>query len=265
MAQILNGREASARYRQTLEKTQCAPCLAVIQVGEDEASSVYVGRKRKACASLGWECLHVHLPGKCSTQDVLDVISELGADDAVHGIMVQLPVSEEIDLDRVIDMIPLNKDVDGFKSGSPYVPCTALGIVKLLEYYNIPVAGKHAVVVGRSTIVGLPAASSLLAGDATVTICHSKTADLAAHTRQADILVVAAGKPNLITADMVKPGAVVIDAGMNRVDGKLVGDVDFEAVKDVAEWITPVPGGVGPMTVTGLLINTLEACKAVST
>lgn len=261
MPQILDGREVARYYREALGKVRCAPCLAVVQVGDDEASDAYIRSKYRAFEELGWGFRYVHLPGDCVTADVVDTVERLAADDGVHGVIVQLPLPEGIDKDAALNVIPAHKDVDGFGCKA-YMPCTAIGIGLMLKYYGIPITGKHAVVVGRSDIVGSPAALMLLAEDATVTVCHSKTLDLAAHTRQADILVVATGKPHLITADMVKPGAVVIDAGISRVDGKLVGDVDFDKVKDVAGWITPVPGGVGPMTVTGLLINTLQACRS---
>ena len=262
MPQILDGHEVARYYREALGKVRCAPCLAVVQVGDDPASDAYIRGKRRAFEALGWGFRHVHLPGDCMTANVVDTVERLAADDGVHGVIVQLPLPEGIDKDAVLGTIPPEKDVDGFGCGALYMPCTALGIRQMLKHYSIPIAGKHAVVVGRSDIVGSPTALMLLAEDATVTICHSKTPDLAAHTRQADILVVAVGRPQMITADMVKPGAVVIDAGISRVDGKLVGDVDFDKVKDVAGWITPVPGGVGPMTVTGLLINTLQACRS---
>lgn len=261
MARILDGREVARYYREALEKVRCSPCLAVVQVGDDPASNAYIRSKRRAFEELGWGFRHAHLPADCMTVNVVDTVQALGADDGVHGVIVQLPLPEGIDKDAVIGAIPLHKDVDGFGC-EMYIPCTALGIRQMLKHYSIPIAGKHAVVVGRSDIVGAPTALMLLAEDATVTICHSKTPDLAVHTRQADILVVAVGKPQMITAEMVKPGAVVIDAGINRVDGKLVGDVDYDKVKAVAGWITPVPGGVGPMTVTGLMINTLQACRS---
>lgn len=264
MAKIMDGRKVALFCKEYIHRSipaNLTPCLAVIQVGNDLAGTVYVRNKRKAFEDMGWGFRHIVLP-ECSTDGIKHFIRELNADASVHGIIVQLPLPSTIDTEEVLAEISPDKDVDGFNHASAFVPCTTFGIMQMLAYYGIQIEGKHAVVVGRSDIVGKPTAKNLLANNATVTMCHSYTPDLAEHTRMADILVVAAGKPKLITADMVKPGAVVIDVGINRVDGKLVGDVDFDTVKDVAGWITPVPGGVGVMTVASLLFNTLIAAKA---
>ena len=245
-------------------------CLAVILVGEDPASKVYVNNKIKGCAEVGFESRKVVLPETASQDEVLAVIKELNADPAVNGILLQLPLPKGLDEQPLLAAIDPNKDVDGLHvvqrgrlfCGLPaLLPCTPYGIMQLLKTYDIDPQGKRAVVIGRSNLVGKPLAIMLLNANATVTICHSRTVDLPAVAREADILVAAVGKANFVTADMVKDGAVVIDVGINRVDGKLVGDVDFEAVAPKCSYITPVPGGVGPMTVTMLLANTLEAYK----
>ena len=247
------------------------PGLAVILVGDDAASAVYVRNKIKACAEHGLHSVYEHYPATLSEADLLGRIHALNADPAIHGILVQMPLPGHIDPHRVIESIATAKDVDGFSvhsagsllAGLPGLrPATPYGCMKLIESTGIDVRGKHAVVIGRSNTVGKPMALLLLQANATVTVCHSATPDLAAHTRHADIVVVAVGRRQVLRADMVKPGAVVIDVGMNRNDqGKLCGDVDFDGVREVAGWITPVPGGVGPMTITMLLVNTLQAAE----
>ncbi|RCS59911.1 bifunctional methylenetetrahydrofolate dehydrogenase/methenyltetrahydrofolate cyclohydrolase FolD [Parvibium lacunae] len=247
------------------------PGLVVILVGADPASSVYVKNKIKACEDVGIYSVFEHLPATASEEELLDVIQAYNDDDSIQGILVQLPLPAHLDAHKVIEAIAAEKDVDGFHlssvgalvTGKPlFRPCTPYGVMKMLEAHEIPLRGAHAVVVGASNIVGKPMAMLLLQAGATVTICNSKTKDLAHHTKQADILIAAVGKPNMITSSMVKPGAVVIDVGINRLpDGKLVGDVDFNSVKYVAGYLTPVPGGVGPMTITMLLTNTVEAAE----
>lgn len=247
----------------------------MILVGENPASQVYVRNKVKACQDSGIHSVMEKYPADLSEAALLERIDALNRDPRIHGILVQLPLPAQIDAHKVIEAIAPEKDVDGFHisnagllmTGQPlFRPCTPYGVMKMLESIAYPVRGAHAVVVGASNIVGKPQAMLLLQAGATVTICNSKTRDLGHHTRQADILVAATGKRNLITADMVKPGAVVIDVGMNRDDqGKLCGDVDFAPVKEVAGHITPVPGGVGPMTITMLLVNTVEAAERTET
>lgn len=246
------------------------PVLATMLVGEDPASEVYIANKHRACEETGMESRHRSLPGDATEAEVLEQVRELGEDGEVDGILVQLPVPAQIDPDQVIASIPPSKDVDGLTpvnagllaSGSPgMVPCTPAGVVDLLVRTGVEVRGSRAVVVGRSNLVGRPVANLLLDLDATVTICHSKTTDLAGVCREADILVAAVGIPGLIEADWVKPGATVIDVGINRTDEGLVGDVDFESVSEVAGAITPVPGGVGPMTIAHLMANTLKAAR----
>ncbi|MCL1824750.1 MAG: bifunctional methylenetetrahydrofolate dehydrogenase/methenyltetrahydrofolate cyclohydrolase FolD [Betaproteobacteria bacterium] len=250
------------------------PGLAVILAGEDPASQVYVRNKVNACEAAGIFSLKIDAPADVSQETLLAKINELNHDPAIHGILVQLPLPRHIDEETVLEAIAPEKDVDGFHAvnigalaqGNPrFIPCTPYGVMKMLEANRIDPAGKEAVVIGRSNIAGKPMAMLLLNANATVTVCHSKTRDLAAHARRADILVAAVGKPRFVTADMVKPGAVVIDVGINRLPveegGKLCGDVDFEAVKETASLITPVPGGVGPMTITMLLANTIEAAE----
>lgn len=247
------------------------PCLAVISVGDDAASQVYVRNKRNACAQMNMRFIEKHLPADCKSEDLESIIDELNRDRSVNGIILQLPLPAHLDELHFIERISPIKDVDGLTSTNTgylvqgqaeklYIPCTPCGILNLLWHYGIrDFAGKHVVVVGRSRLVGRPLMELIVHRDGTITVCHSKTADLAHFTRQADILIVAVGKPKFITADMVKPGAVVVDVGINRVDGKLCGDVDFDAVKEIASHITPVPGGVGVMTVTALLWNTITA------
>jgi methylenetetrahydrofolate dehydrogenase (NADP+)/methenyltetrahydrofolate cyclohydrolase len=252
------------------------PTLAAVLVGDDPASEVYVRNKRTACERVGLESRLFRLPASTTQDELLTLISKLNKakDEPVHGILVQLPLPKHIATTRILHAVSPRKDVDGFHpenvgrlvEGSPrFVPCTPLGIQQLLVRNGLPTAGKEVVVVGRSNTVGKPMALLLMqpgeGGDATVTICHSRTPDLGAITRRAEILIVAAGKPGLVTADMVRPGAVVVDVGIHRVASGLVGDVDFDGVSQVAGWITPVPGGVGPLTVTMLLANTLAAAR----
>ncbi|HTH40375.1 MAG TPA: bifunctional methylenetetrahydrofolate dehydrogenase/methenyltetrahydrofolate cyclohydrolase FolD [Rhodocyclaceae bacterium] len=277
-AQIIDGKALAKslrvqfRERVTQLKTQgVIPGLAVILVGENPASKVYVGNKVKACEECGVASFHHSLPAEASEADVLALIARLNADPTVHGILVQLPLPPHIDVRRVLEAIAVDKDVDGFHlynvgglvvGNTIFPPCTPYGVQLLLETTGIDVTGKNAVIVGASNIVGKPMALMLLQKEATVTICHAKTRDLAQHTILADILIVAAGKPGLIVPQMVKQGAIVIDVGINRLpDNRIVGDVDFEGVKEKASWITPVPGGVGPMTVTMLIENTLRSAE----
>jgi methylenetetrahydrofolate dehydrogenase (NADP+)/methenyltetrahydrofolate cyclohydrolase len=277
-AQIINGTLLSQTLRADVARRAAAltakgrqPGLAVVLVGDSPASQVYVRNKVKACEDNGLHSVMEKYDATLSEAMLLERIAALNADPKIHGILVQLPLPAHIDAHKVLEAIAPEKDVDGFHisnagllmTGQPlFRPCTPYGVMKMLESIDYPVRGAHAVVVGASNIVGKPQAMLLLQAGATVTICNSKTRDLGYHTRHADILVVATGKRNIVTADMVKPGAVVIDVGMNRDDnGKLCGDVDFEHAKEVAGWITPVPGGVGPMTITMLLVNTIEAAE----
>lgn len=276
---IISGTELSARLKAEmaaqmpqLEKEYGrVPCLAVILVGENPASQSYVKGKIKACEVVGMKSLLVTMPATASEAELLDKIAELNADKDVDGVLVQLPLPQGIDESKVIDAISVEKDVDGFHPSNVaklwlnepcILPCTPKGIMKMIEETGIQVKGKKAVVVGRSNIVGKPVAKLLLDANATVTIAHSRTADLGAVCREADILVAAVGRESIITADMIKPGAVVIDVGVNRgADGKLHGDVDFAGAVEVAGAITPVPGGVGPMTICMLMSNTIECFK----
>ncbi len=247
------------------------PGLAVILVGEDPASQVYVRNKVKACEDSGLHSVFEKYEATLSQADLLARIAALNADETIHGILVQMPLPKHIDPHAVIEAIAASKDVDGYSTlsagelmtGAPgFNPCTPFGCMKLIESTGINLRGKHAVVIGRSNTVGKPMALMLLAAHATVTICHSATDNIKQHTLQADVVVAAVGRRNVLTADMVKPGAIVIDVGMNRDDnGKLCGDVDFAAIKEVASYITPVPGGVGPMTITMLLVNTLNSAE----
>ncbi|HLX01804.1 MAG TPA: bifunctional methylenetetrahydrofolate dehydrogenase/methenyltetrahydrofolate cyclohydrolase FolD [Trinickia sp.] len=247
------------------------PGLAVVLVGDNPASEVYVRNKVKACEDNGIFSSYDRYPATLCEADLLARIDELNRDPKIHGILVQLPLPKHIDSHKVIEAIAPEKDVDGFHvanagallTGKPlFRPCTPYGVMKMFAAYGIDLKGANAVVIGRSNIVGKPMALLLLEAGATVTICHSKTRDIAAHTKNADVIVAATGLRNIVTADMVKPGAAVIDVGMNRDEaGKLCGDVDFAAVKEVAGFITPVPGGVGPMTITMLLVNTIEAAE----
>ena len=279
-AHIIDGRQLSHRLRQDygqrvqqLVAKGITPGLAVILVGENPASQVYVKNKVLACQEIGMHSLLMQFDSGMTQSQLLSEIERLNTDPSIHGILVQLPLPKQIDPQAVIQAISAQKDVDGFHLESAgalmcgakgYWPCTPHGCLKMLDSIGYDLTGKHAVVVGRSNIVGKPMALMLLQRNATVSICHSQTANLKALTLQADVLVAAVGIRHLITADMVKPGAVVIDVGMNRDDqGKLCGDVDFEAVKQVASFITPVPGGVGPMTITMLLANTLDAAQSI--
>ena len=277
-AQILDGKALAAEIRSEV-KTQVAAlaekgvstALAVILVGDDSASQVYVRNKIKACADTGIRSLEFRMPAETTQQQLLAKIAELNADESVDGILVQLPLPKQINADAVISAIDPAKDVDGFHVANAgalvtgkqgFVPCTPFGVMRLIEKSGVNPRGKSAVIVGRSNIVGKPMALLLLAADATVTVAHSRTPDLSAVTRNADILVAAVGRAKLIKADMVKPGAVVIDVGMNRDEnGKLCGDVDFSEVKAIAGSITPVPGGVGPMTIAMLMQNTVLAAQ----
>lgn len=254
-----------------LAREGIVPALAVILVGDDPASQVYVGKKISACEERGLRSVMERHPADLSEAELLERIARLNADDSIHGILVQMPLPKHIDPGKVIEAIATSKDVDGYSvlsagelmAGLPgFRPCTPYGCMKLIESTGLDLRGKHAVVIGRSNTVGKPMALLLLQANATVTVCHSATADLGVHTRQADVVVVAVGRRNTLTADMVKPGAVVIDVGMNRNEqNKLAGDVDFAGVREVAGHITPVPGGVGPMTVTMLLVNTVESAE----
>jgi methylenetetrahydrofolate dehydrogenase (NADP+)/methenyltetrahydrofolate cyclohydrolase len=277
-AQRIDGNALSQKLRaevtsrtQVLKAKGITPGLAVILVGENPASQVYVRNKVKACQDSGLHSLLEKYAEDMTEKALLDRIESLNQDPSIHGILVQLPLPKHIDSQKVIEAISPHKDVDGFHiasagalmTGMPgFWPCTPYGCMKMLESIGYDLKGKHAVVIGRSNIVGKPMAMMLLQKNATVTICHSATPDLKAMTLQADVIVAAVGKRNVLTADMVKPGAVVLDVGMNRNDeGKLCGDVDFDGVEKVASYITPVPGGVGPMTITLLLVNTLEAAE----
>jgi len=288
-AQIIDGKQTAAEMREEMktelaalkEQHNLVPGLAVVLVGEDPASQVYVRNKKKTCDELGILSLEHRLPADTPEQDLLDLVDELNGDDRVHGILVQLPLPDHIDETKILLAIRPDKDVDGFHPvnvgkmliGEPaFLPCTPHGVQVLLVRSGVDPSGKHVVIVGRSNIVGKPVAAILMqkkdGANATVTVCHSRTKDLAEVTRQGDILVAAIGRPQMVTADMVKPGAAVIDVGVNRIEDssrksgyRLVGDVDFEAVKEVAGYITPVPGGVGPMTITMLMANTIESAK----
>jgi len=277
-ASIIDGNVLSAQLRadvmrraDALKARGITPGLAVLLVGENQASQVYVRNKVKACADAGLHSVLERHDADMTEAALLARIDALNKDPAIHGILVQLPVPKHIDANKVIEAIAPEKDVDGFHIASAgalmvgqpgFVPCTPYGCMKMLESIGYDLRGKHAVVIGRSNIVGKPMAMLLLQKNATVTICHSGTADLKAMTLQADVIVAAVGKVNVLTADMVKPGAVVIDVGMNRnAEGKLCGDVDYPGVREVAGHITPVPGGVGPMTITMLLVNTLESAE----
>jgi methylenetetrahydrofolate dehydrogenase (NADP+)/methenyltetrahydrofolate cyclohydrolase len=275
-ATLLDGKALAASIRAEARNALAAlgvrPGLAVVLVGDDPASRVYVRNKVRACEETGiYSELHA-LPADTGETEVLERVQALNRDSRIHGILVQLPLPAAFDTARVLAAVSPRKDVDGFHAENlgalvagraKLVPCTPAGILRLLDHAAIPIAGRHAVVIGRSTIVGKPAALLLLQRDATVTICHSKTQDLGDQARCADILVVAAGRPKLVGAEMVKPGACVIDVGTHRLpDGSLVGDVDFAAAREVAGWITPVPGGVGPMTVAMLIVNTIAAAGA---
>lgn len=277
-AQIIDGKALAKSLRikfrdrvRLLQDRGITPGLAVILVGDNPASRVYVGNKVKACEECGVTSFHHSLAADTPESEILSLIAKLNGDSTVHGILIQLPLPPQIDVRRVLEAISVNKDVDGFHlynvgglvvGNTIFPPCTPYGVQLLLETTGVDVVGKNVVIVGASNIVGKPMALMLLQKEATVTICHAKTRDLAQHTILADILIVAAGKPGLIVPQMVKQGAIVIDVGINRLpDGKIVGDVDFAGVKKKAAWITPVPGGVGPMTVTMLIENTLRSAE----
>ncbi len=276
-AQLLDGKTMSNELREklalrveNLKARGVTPGLAVILVGEDPASQIYVKNKGLGCAQVGMHSVTIRLPETTTQQELETQIDQLNGDAPIYGILVQLPLPAGLDEEAALARIAPEKDVDGFhvvNAGKLFtgqkgvVACTPKGAMEMIRRTGIDLSGKEAVVVGRSNIVGKPMAMLLLQQNATVTMCHSRTQHLAEHTRRADVLVAAVGKPRFITADMVKPGAIVIDVGINRVDGKVVGDVDFDAVKEVASWITPVPGGVGRMTITMLLENTIEAAE----
>ena len=276
-AKILDGKKLASEIKvevkertERLKERGVTPGLAVVLVGEDPASKVYVGQKEKGCRDAGFASFLHRLPETTTQGELLALIERLNSDRTVHGILVQLPLPRHIDSDAVLSAIRPGKDVDGFHpvnigrlvSGLPSCePCTPKGIMRLLKSAEIPLSGKEAVIIGRSNIVGKPVAMMLLAESATVTICHSRTEELADHARRADILIAAVGKPRFVTGDMVKEGAVVVDVGINRLEEGLVGDVDYEAAAERASWITPVPGGVGPMTIAMLLENTLEQAE----
>ena len=275
---LIDGKAISAKCKsETAEEIKAltadgrrAPCLAVILVGEDPASQVYVRNKKRACEAVGITSLEYLLDADTTEEKLLELIDFLNKDETVDGILVQMPVPKQIDPDHVIEAISADKDVDAFHAynvgklftGSPrFQPCTPAGVMRLLKEYGVEIKGKHCVVVGRSNIVGKPMGALLLAEDGTVTTCHSRTTNLKEITKQADILVAACGRPHMITADMVKDGAVLVDVGINRVGDKLLGDIDFDACAEKASFITPVPGGVGPMTIAILMQNTLTSYK----
>ena len=277
MSNIIDGKLVASSVKQAvkqeveeLHKKHIKPCLAVILVGENPASLVYVNNKQKTCNELGIESKSIIISEDFGQENLLDVIQDLNEDPTVNGILCQLPLPAGYDEQAVIEAINPTKDVDAFHpinvgrivtGDYAFLPCTPAGIMEMLQYYNIGISGKECVVVGRSNIVGKPMSMLLLHKNGTVTIAHSKTKDLSEVCRRADILVAAVGKPKFITADMVKDGAVVIDVGINRIDGKLCGDVDFENVSRKTSWITPVPGGVGPMTIAMLIFNTLKSAE----
>ncbi len=278
MAEILNGKELAKKIRtnlkvevEELKKQKKYPKLAVIMVGNDQASSIYVKNKSKACDEIGIDFEEYLLPEETTMQELLSLITKLNGEKEVKGILLQSPIPAHLDIQKAFETINPKKDVDGFHPISvgqacigqdTFIPCTPLGIVRLLEEYKIPIEGKNVVILGRSNIVGKPLMQCMLKKNATVTICHSKTRNIQEITKQADILIVAIGKPKFITEEMVKENAVVIDVGMNRLEnGKLCGDIDFEGVEKKASYITPVPGGVGPMTIAMLMQNVVKATK----
>lgn len=277
-AKVIDGKALASQIRAELSQRSDAlmqrgkqATLVVVLVGEDPASQVYVRNKINACREVGIQSREIILPVETSSDALLEQINQLAQDDDIDGILVQLPLPEHIDEKQILAAIPAHKDVDGFHAlnagalsqGNPqFIPCTPYGVMKMLEQTGVDLNGLEAVVVGRSNIVGKPMAQLLTAAGATVTLCHSKTRDLAFHTRRADLLVAAIGRPKMISANMIKPGAILIDVGINRdQSGKLCGDLDYESCSKVAGWVTPVPGGVGPMTITMLLTNTLEAVE----
>ena len=279
MAELIDGKKVSQRIREEVardveklrDETVITPGLAAVLVGDNPASEIYVRNKRKACEQVGIYSEEYKLPKETTQSELLSLIDQLNHNEKIHGILVQLPLPEQIKSTKILRSVSPSKDVDGFHpenvgllvEGNPrFISCTPNGIMKMLDFYDVEIKGKEAVVVGRSNIVGKPTAILLLHRHATVTICHSRTIRLDEVTRRADILVAAIGRPHFINEEMVKEGAVVIDVGINRnKDGKLIGDVDFEKVKEKASYITPVPGGVGPMTIAMLLWNTLESAK----
>lgn len=279
MAEIINGKLVTSEVRKQTalevkefkEKYAITPGLAVILVGNDPASAVYVRNKHKGCLEVGINSYEITMPEETTEEQLLSEIEKLNADEKVHGILVQLPLPKHISEEKILNSISPSKDVDAFHPENvgkimlgkyAFLPCTPAGVMELLSFYNVDIEGKECVVLGRSNIVGKPMSQLLLAKNGTVTVCHSRTKNLAEVTKRADILVVAIGKAKFVGKEMVKEGAVVIDVGINRMDdGKLCGDVDFDAVSEVASMITPVPGGVGPMTITMLLKNTLTAAK----
>ena len=275
---LIDGKKVSAEVRNRLaeetkilkEKTGKEPGLATVLVGDDPASAVYVRNKNKTCRELGFQSFENQLSSGTTEEKLLNLIDDLNSNPNVHGILVQLPLPDQIDSEKILKAIDPKKDVDGFHPvnvgklvvGSALLtPCTPTGIIKLLDHYGIQISGKHAAIIGRSNIVGKPVSMLLLHRNATITICHSRTENLGEITRGADILIAAVGRPHFVTENMVGKGAVVIDVGINRVDGKLTGDVEFEPVSKKASYITPVPGGVGPMTIALLMENTLKAFK----
>ena len=275
---LIDGKKVSAEVRVCLakevkelkEKTGRVPGLATVLVGDDPASAVYVRNKNKICRELGFKSFEQKLSLDTSETKLLQLIKELNSNNDIHGILVQLPLPNQIDSEKILQAIDPNKDVDGFHpinvgklvvGNALLTPCTPTGIIKLLDYYEIDISGKHAVILGRSNIVGKPVSMLLLQRNATITICHSRTKNLEEITRSADILVAAIGRANFVTENMVSEGTIVIDVGINRVDGKLTGDINFETVSKKASYITPVPGGVGPMTIALLMENTLKAFK----
>ncbi|MCR5151252.1 MAG: bifunctional methylenetetrahydrofolate dehydrogenase/methenyltetrahydrofolate cyclohydrolase FolD [Clostridiales bacterium] len=279
MSKIIDGKSIRDKelklYKNRVDELKAnglLPCLAVILVGNDPASRVYVNNKKKACENVGIKSLEFALPEETSESEVINLVKTLNRDIGVHGILCQLPLPGHIDKEKVINTISPMKDVDCFHpenvgklflGKSHFVPCTPMGIMTMLKYEGIDVSGKHCVIIGRSDIVGKPMALLMLQSNATVTVCHSKTSNLSSYTKQADILVSAVGKAKFVKKDMVKSGAVVIDVGMNKDEtGKLCGDIDFDEVKDICSVITPVPGGVGPMTITMLIKNTITAAQA---
>lgn len=281
-AQILSGKEISQKVRDELakkvadRKTQgkSTPGLVVVLVGTDPASTIYVNMKEKRCKEVGMKSVKIEKPADTTEEELLAIIDELNKDSEIHGILVQLPLPKHINEERVIEAIDPKKDVDGFspynfgaafqrKTKTPRRACTPYGMIRMIEETGIDVTGMNAVVIGRSNIVGLPMFLELLNKNCTVTVCHSRTKDLAGEVKRADIVAAGIGSPEMIKGDWIKDGAIVLDAGINRLEtGKLVGDVEFEKAKEHASWITPVPGGVGPMTIAMLLVNTLEACEA---
>ncbi|MDR2855834.1 MAG: bifunctional methylenetetrahydrofolate dehydrogenase/methenyltetrahydrofolate cyclohydrolase FolD [Methanomicrobiales archaeon] len=277
-ATILNGKALSEKIidhlHEEIQKSGITPCLATVIVGQDPASQMYVRMKHTACEQVGIESEGIICSATISEAELRNIIQRLNKDPEIHGILIQLPLPKHINTGHILQAVTPEKDVDGFhpinlgllleNEPGGLRPCTPQGIMTLLAEYEIDPAGKHAVVIGRSTDVGKPIAALLLNADATVTICHSKTEDLISYTKKADIIVSAAGRPHMVTADMVKPGCIVIDVGINHIDGKLCGDVDFEEVAEIAAAITPVPGGVGPMTIATLMENTYKAALNIS-